>query len=418
MSPWQGTAPDQTFIRTDGTRSGITVWQDAEAAGVDIVADDHDTHDQDIASALNDLLRRDGGNKASGTIRMAGQGIGLNSANDVVLKAFGEDRVSLGFGSASAELFRFIATARSAQVNGIDFVAAGSGAEPFIQAHNHGGGDTVLDFPIRPLGSGAAGLQGETGNWILRGVDPGTSQGANYIQITTGSAGTGARIAAAGSDASIDLVLNPKGAGDIVIDGLRWPTADGGAGQSIKTDGAGKLSFAAVEGMTLIGGVTLDSGTIVDFTGLTSAYDEYEISILNWAASNSGQSIDTWLRFSTDGGATFLAGASDYQGLTIELASGSGRNELAALTAQIHLNATNIQRQDTNQGLFGRLRISRPNEMIDTLVTFVGGSHGGAPRTVHAIARVASQVAVNAVRLTTNTTNAIGKFKLYGIKKS
>ena len=51
--PFQGTAPNDTFVRTDGTRTGLTVWQQAEAAGVDIVSIDHDSHDQDVASAIN-----------------------------------------------------------------------------------------------------------------------------------------------------------------------------------------------------------------------------------------------------------------------------------------------------------------------------------------------------------------------------
>ena len=51
--PFQGTYPNDTFVRTDGTRTGVTVWQQAEAAGVDIVSIDHDSHDQDVASAIN-----------------------------------------------------------------------------------------------------------------------------------------------------------------------------------------------------------------------------------------------------------------------------------------------------------------------------------------------------------------------------
>ena len=53
MSPMQGTAPDDTFVRTDGTRTGLNVWENAQLAGVDILSTAHDRHDQDIASALN-----------------------------------------------------------------------------------------------------------------------------------------------------------------------------------------------------------------------------------------------------------------------------------------------------------------------------------------------------------------------------
>jgi hypothetical protein len=45
-----------TFNRTDGTRTGTTVWADAKTAGVKILSADHDTHDQDIADGLEKCL--------------------------------------------------------------------------------------------------------------------------------------------------------------------------------------------------------------------------------------------------------------------------------------------------------------------------------------------------------------------------
>lgn len=56
---WNGSG---TFNRTDGTRSGTQVWQDARDAGVNIRADDHDTHDQDIADGLENTVALDGQN--------------------------------------------------------------------------------------------------------------------------------------------------------------------------------------------------------------------------------------------------------------------------------------------------------------------------------------------------------------------
>lgn len=70
--PWSGAAGSQTFSRTDGTRTGTTVWQQAQAASVDIDSPDHDTHDQDIASGLNVAIKKDGGNTATGNLPMGG----------------------------------------------------------------------------------------------------------------------------------------------------------------------------------------------------------------------------------------------------------------------------------------------------------------------------------------------------------
>jgi hypothetical protein len=70
--PWGSSAPNQTFSRTDGTRNGTTTWQQADAAGVDIISPDHDTHDQDVSDGINACLKKDGGNTATADIPMGG----------------------------------------------------------------------------------------------------------------------------------------------------------------------------------------------------------------------------------------------------------------------------------------------------------------------------------------------------------
>mgnify|MGYP003112688087 CR=1 FL=1 len=44
-----------------------------------------------------------------------------------------------------------------------------------------------------------------------------------------------------------NIAITPNGSGKVVLDGLSYPTADGSAGQFLKTDGSGALSFASVE---------------------------------------------------------------------------------------------------------------------------------------------------------------------------
>ena len=60
-----------TFSRTDGTRTGSTVWTQARDAGVKIVSSGHDTHDQDIAGGLNALLLKNGENTPTANLPMA-----------------------------------------------------------------------------------------------------------------------------------------------------------------------------------------------------------------------------------------------------------------------------------------------------------------------------------------------------------
>ena len=70
--PWTGSPGQQSFLRTDGTRTGAQTWANADAQGVDIITTDHDTHDQDIADGISSCLKHDGGNSATANIPMGG----------------------------------------------------------------------------------------------------------------------------------------------------------------------------------------------------------------------------------------------------------------------------------------------------------------------------------------------------------
>ena len=50
------------------------------------------------------------------------------------------------------------------------------------------------------------------------------------------------------STTDTDITVTPSGTGQLVLDGLNWPTADGSANQVLKTDGSGQLSFVDQSG--------------------------------------------------------------------------------------------------------------------------------------------------------------------------
>ncbi len=56
------------YTRSNGTFTGATVWQQDAAVPVNIIASRHDTHDQDIATGLNNCVTIDGLNKPAATI--------------------------------------------------------------------------------------------------------------------------------------------------------------------------------------------------------------------------------------------------------------------------------------------------------------------------------------------------------------
>jgi len=72
------------------------------------------------------------------------------------------------------------------------------------------------------------------------------------------------------TDTNGNIELTPNAAGDLVLDGVNWPQADGATGQFLTTDGAGQLSWA-----TVISSFSLaaDSGTTDTFnTGETLTF--------------------------------------------------------------------------------------------------------------------------------------------------
>ena len=75
------------------------------------------------------------------------------------------------------------------------------------------------------------------------------------------------------TDTNGDLNLTPNGTGDLVLDGLNWPQADGSAGQFLQTDGSAQLSWADPSAVAV-----LDGGTYVAGAGGVSARDVVYIS--------------------------------------------------------------------------------------------------------------------------------------------
>jgi hypothetical protein len=55
-----------------------------------------------------------------------------------------------------------------------------------------------------------------------------------------------------------NLALTPDGTGNLVLDGVNWPQADGNAGEYLKTNGAGQLSWSTVESIAVSNFYTAD----------------------------------------------------------------------------------------------------------------------------------------------------------------
>jgi hypothetical protein len=70
-----------------------------------------------------------------------------------------------------------------------------------------------------------------------------TASAVNELTVVNSAAGNAPEISSTGGDTDIDLKITPKGSGNLVLDGISFPNADGTADQVLKTDGSGNLSF-------------------------------------------------------------------------------------------------------------------------------------------------------------------------------
>jgi hypothetical protein len=73
-----------------------------------------------------------------------------------------------------------------------------------------------------------------------------TASAVNYLNVTNAATGSGPLLQAAGSDTDVDFRIQAKGTGNVVLDGLKWPQADGTNGQALTTDGSGQTSWSTL----------------------------------------------------------------------------------------------------------------------------------------------------------------------------
>jgi hypothetical protein len=125
-----------TFTRTNGVNSGATVWTTDAAASVKIRADRHDTHDQDLATGINQCINKDGSNTATqlnvDNLRLDGNTVSSTNTNgDINLSPNGTGSVvvstDIELGHASDTTLTRPAAGR-VQVEGREVVTAAADA--------------------------------------------------------------------------------------------------------------------------------------------------------------------------------------------------------------------------------------------------------------------------------------------------
>lgn len=223
---------------------------------------------------------------------------------------------STGIKDASANYLFGYASAGALSVNYLQFVNSLTGNSVKI---NTIGTDTNIDIEITPKGLGYVTLDGV--NWPNADGTIGqilTTDGAGQTAWTTGAgvvlpttdmaiarfdgvdgilqnsvvilsdAGAisgvtrldvdnvridGNTISSTDTDGDLNLV--PNGAGDLILDLLAWPQADGTTGQALTTNGAGQIGFSTVPTVTV---PTVDM-TVARFDGVAGAIEDSGVTI-------------------------------------------------------------------------------------------------------------------------------------------
>ena len=99
------------------------------------------------------------------------------------------------------------------------------------------------DIDIIPNGTGDINLGADTVQVGDNNADATiTTQGTGDLTLNTNN-GTNSGSIVIADGANNDISITPNGSGDVIIDGLKYPQADGSANQVLKTDGSGQLAF-------------------------------------------------------------------------------------------------------------------------------------------------------------------------------
>ena len=121
----------------------------------------------------------------------------------------------------------------SSAVNQFDITNAATGNAPSISAT---GDDSNIDVALIPKGTGETKVGTGSADATI------TSSGAHNLILDTNS-GTNSGVITIVDGANGNITITPNGSGNIVLDGLTFPNADGSANQALITNGSGTLSF-------------------------------------------------------------------------------------------------------------------------------------------------------------------------------
>ncbi len=343
--PWSS----GSFTRTDGTRTGGTIWQQARDAAVKIVALGHDTHDQDIADGINSTINKDGSNAMTGNFDAGSNKLTLVAAATLRTDSPNAGQVQDGSlnwvdggGTADAITATYspvIAALVDGQLCFVRATAANATTTPTFKPNGTTAHTIVKTGGVALVASDIVGdgheliLRYDLANTQWELLNPGSATGdmtaATYdpaaiaeqlVGLTAAQTLTNKQMTTIELGAAADTTLSRASAGNMNIEGnlvyrvggTDVSVADGGTGASTHTEnnvliGEGASAISSVAPSTLGNTLTSDgtdwisdgpttltaeqalSGATIDFTSIPAGVKE--ITILVEDLSSDGTSL-------------------------------------------------------------------------------------------------------------------------------
>jgi hypothetical protein len=173
--------------------------------------------------------------------------------------------------------------------------------------------------------------------------------------------------------------------------------------------------------LVLIQRQTASASSSIDFTtGIDSTYDEYLFVFTNIIPATDGASFAN--RFSIDGGATYKAGASDYQYAAAVLRYDPLVINTGSAGDSFNYLSYSVSNSAANGGVSGEMRLYVPGDSNGKKVFTYhsGGTYGSGFWNMNGSGRfINSNSPVNAVRFLMSGGNITsGSIALYGVKKA
>lgn len=199
--PWSAGA----FTRTNGVNSGADTWAQDKAASTKILASRADTHDQDLATGINNCIAKDGQNAATANLPMGGfKHTNVASASaDNQYASYGQVKTNFAriyeritadtdVNTTTSETTLFtsnivggdLGTARGARLTLIGFINQNTGSDKTFQFRLKFGATTLHDYTYTAVSNSSSRL--------LRIIFEVYNDGTNGAQISHAEISIGA----------------------------------------------------------------------------------------------------------------------------------------------------------------------------------------------------------------------------------